>query len=82
MITDLQQRITAVNRAFTTITGYSEAEALGQSPRLLASGNHDSAFYAAMWHNLSASGPLARRDLEQTQEWRAVPRMADHQRGA
>jgi diguanylate cyclase (GGDEF)-like protein/PAS domain S-box-containing protein len=56
MITDLQQRITAVNRAFTSITGYSEAEALGQSPRLLASGNHDSAFYAAMWHNLSASG--------------------------
>ena len=56
MITNLQQRITAVNRAFTTITGYSEAEALGQSPRLLASGNHDSAFYAAMWHNLSASG--------------------------
>ena len=56
MITDLQQRITAVNRAFTSITGYSEAEALGQTPRLLASGNHDSAFYAAMWHNLGASG--------------------------
>jgi diguanylate cyclase (GGDEF)-like protein/PAS domain S-box-containing protein len=56
MITDLQQRITAVNRAFTSITGYSEAEALGQSPRLLASGNHDSAFYASMWHNLCASG--------------------------
>ena len=56
MITDLEQRITAVNRAFSQITGYSEAEALGQSPRLLASGNHDSAFYAAMWHNLTASG--------------------------
>ncbi|MCU9949526.1 bifunctional diguanylate cyclase/phosphodiesterase [Pseudomonas sp. PDM13] len=56
MITDTEQRITAVNRAFTEITGYSEAEALGQSPRLLASGQHDSAFYAAMWHQLAAEG--------------------------
>ncbi|MDD0842102.1 bifunctional diguanylate cyclase/phosphodiesterase [Pseudomonas sp. Gutcm_11s] len=56
MITDLDQRITAVNRAFSAITGYSEAEALGQSPRLLASGRHDSAFYAAMWHQLAAEG--------------------------
>ncbi|BCG22543.1 bifunctional diguanylate cyclase/phosphodiesterase [Pseudomonas tohonis] len=56
MITDTEQRITAVNRAFTEITGYSEAEALGQSPRLLASGQHDSAFYAAMWHQLAADG--------------------------
>ena len=56
MITDLQQRIIAVNRAFTSITGYSEVEALGRSPRLIASGKHDSAFYAAMWHSLSASG--------------------------
>ena len=56
MITDLRQRITAVNRAFSTITGYSEAEALGQSPRLIASGQHDSAFFAAMWHQLEAEG--------------------------
>ena len=56
MITDTRQRITAVNRAFTTITGYSEAEALGQTPRMLASGQHDSAFYLAMWHRLTDQG--------------------------
>ncbi|UUY08987.1 EAL domain-containing protein [Pseudomonas sp. J452] len=56
MITDTEQHITAVNRAFSIITGYSEAEALGQTPRLLASGQHDSAFYAAMWHQLAAEG--------------------------
>ncbi|MEK1904536.1 MAG: EAL domain-containing protein [Pseudomonas sp.] len=56
MITDLDQRISAVNRAFSEITGYSETEALGQSPRLLSSGQHDSAFYAAMWHQLAAEG--------------------------
>ncbi|MCY1347013.1 PAS domain S-box protein [compost metagenome] len=56
LITDTQQRITAVNRAFTEITGYSEAEALGQTPRLLASGQHDSAFFVAMWHQLADQG--------------------------
>ncbi|MGR3995324.1 bifunctional diguanylate cyclase/phosphodiesterase [Pseudomonas sp. 1121_17] len=56
LITDTDQRISAVNRAFSEITGYSEIEALGQTPRLLASGQHDSAFYVAMWHQLTAEG--------------------------
>ncbi|HYQ40016.1 MAG TPA: EAL domain-containing protein [Pseudomonas sp.] len=37
MITGLDQRIVAINRAFSAITGYSESEALGQTPQLLAS---------------------------------------------
>ena len=83
MITDLQQRITAVNRAFTSITGYSEAEALGQSPRLLSSGHHDSAFYAAMWHNLNASGHWQgeiwnkRKNGELYPEWLTISAVRD-----
>ena len=56
LITDTRQRINAVNRAFSEITGYSEDEAIGETPRLLASGLHDSAFYAAMWYQLTAEG--------------------------
>lgn len=56
MFTDLRQTVTAVNRAFTQITGYSEHDVLGQTPRMLASGQHDSAFYAAMWHQLAREG--------------------------
>lgn len=56
LITDTRQRITAVNRAFSEITGYSEQEAMAETPRLLASGLHDSAFYAAMWYQLTAEG--------------------------
>ncbi|MBF7728507.1 PAS domain S-box protein [Pseudomonas sp. N040] len=56
LITDLEQRITAVNKAFTTITGYSEAEVLGLTPRVLASGQHDSAFFVGMWHSLASEG--------------------------
>ncbi|MEX6501856.1 bifunctional diguanylate cyclase/phosphodiesterase [Pseudomonas zhanjiangensis] len=56
LITDPHKRIVAVNRAFTSITGYSEAEALGQTPQLLASDQHDQAFYNAMWRQLEDQG--------------------------
>ncbi len=44
LITDVNERIVVVNRAFTRITGYSEAEAIGQTPDLLRSGRHDAMF--------------------------------------
>lgn len=56
MITDTSERITMINRAFTTITGYEEDEALGQTPRLLKSGRHNADFYAAMWASIQATG--------------------------
>ncbi|MEY2633319.1 MAG: hypothetical protein RIR00_1973, partial [Pseudomonadota bacterium] len=56
-ITDNQGHIQSVNAAFETITGYSEAEALGHTPgELLASGQHDESFYHAMWEALAATG--------------------------
>jgi len=55
-ITDAQHVILRVNKAFTGITGYSADEAAGQSPRILKSGRHDSAFYAAMTQRLEAEG--------------------------
>ena len=55
-ITDRDNNIIAVNRAFTEITGYSESEVLGKNPRLLASGIQDQAFYTAMWETLKITG--------------------------
>ena len=52
MITDLKARIQYVNPAFTKITGYNSAEALGQNPRLLKSGKHDLKFYEEMWTSI------------------------------
>lgn len=56
VITDLAPRILAVNRAWCEITGYSEAEALGQNPRILQSGRHDRAFYQTFWASLREAG--------------------------
>lgn len=56
MITDAQCRIVMVNQAFTAISGYSEAEALGRNPNMLSSGRHDQSFYAAMWAAITTEG--------------------------
>ncbi|MDO8250630.1 MAG: EAL domain-containing protein [Rhodoferax sp.] len=56
VITDSQGRIVRVNHAFSQITGYSEAEALGRNPSMLASGRHEADFFRAMWESIHAHG--------------------------
>lgn len=56
VLTDIHGAIISVNPAFTKITGYSEAEALGANPKLLQSGRHDIAFYRQMWGEVLATG--------------------------
>lgn len=55
-VTDAQWRIIHVNPAFTHLTGYDADEALGQSPRFLASGRQDDAFFAQIWATLARTG--------------------------
>ncbi|GAB3377187.1 putative bifunctional diguanylate cyclase/phosphodiesterase [Azotobacter armeniacus] len=52
LVTDAEQRIVYINRAFTRITRYGEAEVLGQLPTLFKSGRHDGEFYRKMWQAL------------------------------
>jgi diguanylate cyclase (GGDEF)-like protein/PAS domain S-box-containing protein len=56
MLTDAAEHIIAVNPAFTEITGYSESEVIGRTPRTLSSGRHDKSFYQRMWASLIESG--------------------------
>ena len=48
-VTDANNTILRVNRAFTEITGYSDEEAIGKTPGILHSGRHDKDFYRNMW---------------------------------
>ena len=52
IVTDTKGVIVRVNQAFTRLTGYSAAEAVGKKPALLNSGRHDKAFYRQMWQAL------------------------------
>jgi len=56
MITDIHNNIVSVNRAFTIVTEYTEAEVVGRNPSILASGRQDKDFYRAMWHQIRVEG--------------------------
>ncbi|MHB1567284.1 MAG: GGDEF/EAL domain-containing response regulator [Acidiferrobacter sp.] len=51
-ITDPDGVIEYINPAFESITGYSRAEAIGRTPRIVKSGKHDTAFYEKLWGTL------------------------------
>ncbi len=81
MITDTSGRIVRVNRAFTEISGYGEAEALGQSAGMLSSGRQGSEFYREMWEAIDSTGHWQgeiwnrRKDGHVYPEWLAISRV-------
>lgn len=52
MVTDANGLIMRVNRAFSSLTGYSAEEAVGQTPALLNSGRQGKEFFKEMWATL------------------------------
>ncbi|UCF20552.1 MAG: response regulator [Gemmatimonadota bacterium] len=52
LITDTNGVIQYVNPSFSRITGYSQEEAVGETPRLVRSGRHDDPFYGQLWQTL------------------------------
>jgi diguanylate cyclase (GGDEF)-like protein/PAS domain S-box-containing protein len=56
MISNTDNIIVSVNRAFCEITGFAEAEVIGQNPRLLNSGRQSQVFYRDMWDSLNKTG--------------------------
>ncbi|MDC8756103.1 putative bifunctional diguanylate cyclase/phosphodiesterase [Janthinobacterium fluminis] len=57
LITDADERIVSVNGAFTRITGYAPAEAIGQTPDLLRTGRHDADLRARVRAAMTAREP-------------------------
>lgn len=56
VITDADNNIIQVNKAFTDITGYSAEEVFGKNPRILKSGQQGNDFYKKMWDDLLNKG--------------------------
>ncbi len=56
VITDRQGNIEYVNPKFTSLTGYTLEEVLGQNPRLLKSGETGPEAYAHLWDTITAGG--------------------------
>jgi diguanylate cyclase (GGDEF)-like protein/PAS domain S-box-containing protein len=56
MVIDLHGRIVATNPALTQITGYTEAEALGQLSSLTRADRHGAEFHETLWRDLAKTG--------------------------
>lgn len=56
LISDSQNRILVVNKAFETLTGYTNEEVRGLNPGVLASGHTDRRIYEHMWECLREDG--------------------------
>lgn len=52
VITDANGKVTYINPAFETVTGYSSEEAIGKTTNILKSGYHDEGFYKNMWDTI------------------------------
>jgi len=50
--TNVDGEIQYVNPSFERMTGYTSAEALGETPHLLTSGEHGDAFFADLWETI------------------------------
>ncbi|GAA3714285.1 hypothetical protein GCM10022421_22050 [Oceanisphaera sediminis] len=56
LVTDKNNRILRINRAFSEITGYTQEELIGKTPAIFSSGKHDGEFYRQMWHSINTRG--------------------------
>jgi NNP family nitrate/nitrite transporter-like MFS transporter len=83
LVTDKQGIIRQVNPAFTALTGFTEQEAIGQTPAILKSGEQDRAFYDRMWRSIREKGSWQgeivnrRKNGESFLEWLTISTIAN-----
>ncbi len=86
IVTDRDNRIMAVNPAFTTITGFVIDDVIGRNPAMFASGISPPTLYQEMWQHLQQHGQWAgelanqRKNGEIYIEWLSI-KLVRNERG-
>lgn len=85
MITDANNVILRVNRAFTEITGFTSEDAVGRTPSMLKSNRHEADFFRHMWERINTTGGWQgeiwdrRKNGEEYQKWLTISAVKDHE---
>ncbi|RLA04528.1 MAG: hypothetical protein DRQ47_03250, partial [Gammaproteobacteria bacterium] len=85
MVLDADGLIRLVNSSFSKMTGFSESDIIGKSPRLLRASSEDERHYDAMWQSVLKNGywrgELWRRKKsgETYPEWTSISTVTDNQ---
>lgn len=85
VVCDADNRVMAVNPAFTEITGYNSQDIVGRKLETLAAPRHDKAFYQNFWSTLKATGRWEgemwnrRKHGDEYPEWLKVRAVTDKQ---
>ncbi|MDD2776841.1 MAG: PAS domain S-box protein [Gallionella sp.] len=84
VVTDEHDIILRVNQAFTHITGYTAAEAIGQKMNFLKSGRQADQFYLTMWQTIQREGAWQGEIWNRTKDggerphWLTITAVKDH----
>jgi len=85
LITDTEQKIISINRAATTITGFTEDEMIGKAVQMLSYDHHDQAFFHTMQQTIVKKGSWQgdiwnqRKDGEIYPQWQNISEVRDEQ---
>lgn len=83
VVCDENNCIKAVNPTFTKVTGYSEQEVIGKTPKVLSSGRQSADFYAEMWNVILTDGTWQgeiwnrKKNGEEYAEWLTINTIFD-----
>lgn len=83
MVCDNNQHITYVNPSFTQMTGYTQSDLQGKTPKILSSGKQGESFYRTMWSDINTKGYWQgeiwnkRKDGSEYLEWLSITAILD-----
>ena len=83
LVAAADRTIASINPAFSEITGYDAEDVVGRNPRILASGQHDNAFYERMWRMIDTEGQWQGEIINRRKngviypEWLTITRVLD-----
>jgi len=83
MVCDKNKLITYINPSFTRMTGYTQTDLRGKTPKTLSSKKQNKEFYEAMWSDISKNGHWQgeiwnkRKDGDEYLEWLSITAILD-----